>query len=229
LLTLVEETLLLTFHDKTGRPLRVPEYSVEFAVAGAVLADLALADRIDSDLETLMVADESPTGDNVLDLVLQELASSPERQTLGHWLVRLARVGSIRKRALQRLVERGVLRRKKRRFPFSFAPHQHEVANPTQPQGIKSRLRQILTTDVIPEPRDVILVCLCHACALLGTVLKPRDLKAAAARVQQVSRMDLIGQGMLEELRKTHDVIRRVGWWGVTQIELGSGTATEGA
>ena len=29
--TLVEELLLLTFRDKTGRPLRLPEHSIEFA------------------------------------------------------------------------------------------------------------------------------------------------------------------------------------------------------
>jgi len=38
LLTLVEETLVLTFRDKTGRSLKLPEYALEFAVAGAAMA-----------------------------------------------------------------------------------------------------------------------------------------------------------------------------------------------
>ena len=229
MLTLVEETLLLTFRDKTGRPLRLPEYSIEFAVAGAVLAELALKDRIDSDLDTLMVVDEARTGDDVLDLVLRELAASPERQTTKHWLLRLARVDSLREGALERLTEQGVLRHQKRRLPFSFGEQRYQIANPEKPRSIKARIREILTTDVIPDPRDVILVCLGHACELLGTILNRRDLKAASERIQQVTRMDLIGQGLLRELKKTHDVIRRVGWWGVSKIELESGTAQEGA
>jgi len=229
LLTLVEETLVLTFRDKTGRSLKLPEYALEFAVAGAALAELALADRIDSDLDTLMVIDASQTGDDVLDPVLRELASSPEPKTPTHWLMHLARVDSIREEALQRLAEQGVLRPRKRRLPFSLGPQRYEVADPEKPRSIRARIREILTTDVIPDPRDIILVCLGHACSLLGTVLDPRDLKAASNRIQQVTRMDLIGQGMLRELQKTHDVIRRVGWWGVSKIELKSGTAQEGA
>ena len=229
MLTLVEEVLLLAFRDKTGRPLRLPEYSIEFAVAGAVLAELALQDRIDSDLDSLMVVDESRTGDDVLDPVLRELAASPERQPPSHWLLRLARVDSIRETALQRLVEQGVLRPQKRRLPFSLGAQRYEVADPEKPRSIKARIREVLDTEVIPDPRDVILVCLGHACTLLGTVLNPRDLKAASDRIHQLTRMDLIGQGMLRELQKTHDVIRRVGWWGVNKIELKSGTAQEGA
>ena len=227
-LTLVEETLLLTFHDKTGRRLKLPEYSVEFAVAGAVLADLALTDRIDTDLDKLMVVDDSPTGDDLLDPVLVELASSQKEQTPGHWLLRLARVPSIQEKALHRLVEQGILRHQKRRLPFSLGAARHEVADPTQPHQIKARLSEILTTDTIPDPRDVILVCLGNACSLLGTVLDPQELKAAAPRIQQLSKMDLIGSGMLRELQKTHDVIRRVGWWGVTKVELATHTTTEG-
>ena len=47
MLTLVEEILLLSLDAKTGRTAKVPSYSVEFAVAGAALTELALQDRID--------------------------------------------------------------------------------------------------------------------------------------------------------------------------------------
>ena len=90
MLTLIEETLLLTLDDGGGF-LPVPEYSFELASAGAILMDLALRDKLDADLEVLMVVDATPTGDDILDPVLQELASAEGKLPLREWLMRLAR------------------------------------------------------------------------------------------------------------------------------------------
>ena len=44
------------------------------ALAGSVLMDLALDNRIDTDLETLTLVDATPTGDELLDPALEEIA-----------------------------------------------------------------------------------------------------------------------------------------------------------
>lgn len=226
MLSLVEEVLLLTFHDKTGRARRLPEYSIEFAVAGAVLADLALLDRIDSDLESVMVVEDSPTGDRVHDAVLRDLAAAKGRQDVKHWIMRFARVESIRHLALDQLADKGILRPKKWTLPFAVGRRRYEVVDPAVPRSSKARIREVLTTDAIPDPRDILLVCLVHACSLLRTVMDRRDLRAAGERIEKVARMDLIGQVMLRELQETWEVINRVGWWGVNKIELEPGPDT---
>ena len=73
-LTLTEETLLL-LHGREGTSLPVQRHSFECAMAGAVLLDLAFENRIDTDQETLLVIDDTPTGNPMLDGVLSRIAA----------------------------------------------------------------------------------------------------------------------------------------------------------
>ena len=66
-LTMPEEIMLLLLDDRTGRPVGLPPPAADFAIAGAVLMELSLHGRIDTDLEQLVVSNQLPTGDGVLD------------------------------------------------------------------------------------------------------------------------------------------------------------------
>ena len=46
-----EELMLLILDDEDGRFARVPDRQLRYALAGGVLMDLALENRIDTDLE----------------------------------------------------------------------------------------------------------------------------------------------------------------------------------
>ena len=60
MLRLVEEIILLMLNDDDGRFVRVPSWSIEYAIAGGVLMDLAMENRIDTDLEHLILEDSTP-------------------------------------------------------------------------------------------------------------------------------------------------------------------------
>ena len=66
----VEELLLLLHSEDSGYFVPIPEWKMSCALAGGVLMDLALENRIDSDLETLILVDTTPTGDELLDPAL---------------------------------------------------------------------------------------------------------------------------------------------------------------
>src|SRR4029079_9044435 len=55
MLTLLEEVVLLTVDPATGRLRGDRQFSVPYALAGAVLFDLALANRIDTDVDAISV------------------------------------------------------------------------------------------------------------------------------------------------------------------------------
>ena len=60
------------------------------AVVGAVLAELSLRARIDTDVESLVVVDESETGNPALDLILKQIADEPSPRNAQYWIERLA-------------------------------------------------------------------------------------------------------------------------------------------
>ncbi|MCY3690704.1 MAG: GPP34 family phosphoprotein, partial [Chloroflexi bacterium] len=77
-LSLPEELLLMLLNEETGYFHQVPGWALNCAVIGAVLAELSLLSRIDTDLEFLFVVDATPTGDPIRDHVLQEIADETE-------------------------------------------------------------------------------------------------------------------------------------------------------
>ena len=74
MLRFAEEITLLLLHDDDGSFARVPSWSRDYAIAGSVLMDLAMENRIDTDLENLILLDDTPVGDSLLDPTLAEIA-----------------------------------------------------------------------------------------------------------------------------------------------------------
>ena len=74
MLRFADELLLLLIDDKRGDLIPIPEWSLACALAGALLMDLALEGRIDTDPDYLSLLDAAPLGDDLLDPVLAEIA-----------------------------------------------------------------------------------------------------------------------------------------------------------
>src|SRR4051794_6417283 len=111
MLTLAEEVLLLSHDDERGQFLDLPDMMLHTALAGAVLMELAMLDRIDTDLQRLTLVSAEPTGEPLLDATLAQVANEPEARSTASWLDRLRGEGPrIRAEAIARLIERGVLR-----------------------------------------------------------------------------------------------------------------------
>ena len=64
MLRFAEEITLLLLNDD-GTFVHVPSWSLNYALAGGVLMDLALENRIDTDLEKLVLVDSTPIGDSL--------------------------------------------------------------------------------------------------------------------------------------------------------------------
>ena len=87
-LRFAEEIVLLLLHDGRGKFAHVPDWSSRYAFGGSVLMDLALENRIDTDLEKLVLVDASPTGDSLLDPMLAEIAAEEEPRGPRFWVER---------------------------------------------------------------------------------------------------------------------------------------------
>ena len=77
-LTFTEEILLLLLGEEDGAFLPVNSSAFECALAGATLMNLAFALRIDTDLTSLIVLNENPTGIATLDRILAKDRRPPE-------------------------------------------------------------------------------------------------------------------------------------------------------
>ena len=194
--------MLLLLHDENGRFERVPDWSLGYALGGGVLMDLALENRIDTDLDNLILVDDTPLGDSLLDATLADIAAAEDKRDARFWVERTAgRADDIREEALSRLVHSGILEVQEDRFLWVFRSRRYPIVDGKAEREVKLRIMEVLFSDEIPDPRDVVIICLADACALFRQLLSKQELERASKRIEQVTRLDLIGQAMSQAIR----------------------------
>ncbi|MDP9126773.1 MAG: GPP34 family phosphoprotein [Pseudomonadota bacterium] len=198
-LTVLEEFLLLAHDDRAEQFYPLPRSTFDCAAAGAVLMDLTLRNHLDNDLRHLFVADPSPTLDDLLDPVMQIIGLAPVMDPLpiSHWLRRIAEDGeSLRENALRRLEKRGILKREAKRVLWVFMAENYPILHQNEVLEVRRRFRHVILADTLPLPHDIMLTTLAQACGLFRYMLDSREFAAASPRIEQVARMDLIGQAV---------------------------------
>ena len=195
-----EEIVLLLLSDDDGRFARVPSWSLEYSLAGAVLMDLALEGRIDTDLDKLVLVDATPVGDSLLDPTLAEIAEGAERDTR-FWVEHVAnRAYAVRDEALSRLIAQGILESRDDRFLWVFQSRRYPTVDGKAEREVKLRIMEVLFSDTIPDPRDVVIICLADACGIFKGLLSRQELTQASNRIEQVRKLDLVGQAMTQAI-----------------------------
>lgn len=192
--SLIEEYLLLTLEDLGGEFDSIPEIFSDCGLVGAALMDLALRNKIDSDLYALWATDAEPTGIPILDNILAKIGSSPTRISSQEWLVRLSpEAPFIRKQALKSLCEQGILRQEDHRYMWVLKERRYPIISGQERTEAKRRLLTLLYNDEIPSPVDAALAGLADASFLFDRFLKPSELVKVQPRVAQLVKLDLIG------------------------------------
>lgn len=202
MLRFAEEMLLLVLDDENGRFARVPDWSMNYALAGSVLMDLAMENRIDTDPNKLVLLDGTPTGDDLLDPTLEDITLAEKEHDARYWVERAAgRAQVIRERALERLVEAGILEQRDDRFLWVFKSRRYPAVDGTAQREVKLRVMGVLFSDEIPDPHDVVTICLADACGIFRKILSKRQADQAIERIAQVRKLDLIGRTMTQAIR----------------------------
>ena len=61
---------------------------------------------------------------------------------------------------------------------------------------------RVLFTDEIPDPRDIVIICLADACGVFKNILSPSELSEVQERIELIRKMDLIGQSVTKAIQK---------------------------
>ena len=205
-MTFAEELTLLLLSEESGHFAPIPEWRIQCVMAGAVLMDLALANRIDTDETKLVVVDPTPTDDTLLDTPLGELVATHEPQTTQFWIERIAlKAHDIFLDALERLTESGVLLYDEGGF-WSLSDRTKTASRILAMRGkvsetgddVKLRILNVIYTDDIPDPRDIAIVSLVEACEVFTLMLGVDEYEQVKERIDLLCRMDLIGRSVAE-------------------------------
>ena len=200
-LNIPQEFVMTILNEETGYFHQVEGWTLNCATIGAVLADLSLKSRIDTDEETLFLLDSTKTGDPVLDLCLTEIASNPDPQIPRYWIERLAiHAEGIIDTTLNHLIQLGILSRHEGDFYTTnhcdwYAELQQYPKSESVGKHINSRNEKAIFTDIIPDPKDSLIIGLLSACDIIQFVFdleEERDKRNK--RIELICEMELINR-----------------------------------
>ena len=195
------EEILLLLRNEAGTLSRAPEWLVRYALGGAVLMDLALENRIDTDTHRLFLIDSTPVEDRLLDPMLAEIAQADGDHDALYWVEHATRhADEIRETALERLIDNRILRLHDERILWIFGKRRYSLVDDGVERELKQRIGTVLLSDGIPDPRDIAIVTLADGCGLVRHLLSATELDRASPRIELMQRMDLLGRAFLNAM-----------------------------
>ena len=210
MLTMLEEVVLLAVDERSGGLRSMREYSTAYALVGAVVFDLALAKRIDTDTEEVTILDTTPTGNATLDRVLAHMAGRPELKTVAAWIEEIFHERTdLEGEALASLTARGILRHEKSKLLWIIDVERFPLVDNKPKQHVRLRLAQAILSDEIPDPRDVMLVSIAEPCGLLPYVLSEDTIELRRARIQLLCNMETIGRKVTDAIIRLETTLRQ--------------------
>ena len=209
MLRIIEEILLLLIDTERGdiRASFSPR-SRNIALSGAVLMDLALENRIDTDVEALVLLDPTPVGDELLDPVLSDIAQASDTHSTAFWIERTAERGDeLRQATIDRLIDRGILEAESNGLVFLSRLVSRARRYPPDGPGqrteeVQSRIMRQLFDDDVPDPRDIVIISLAAACGVFERILSREELADVSERIDLIARMELIGRTVATAVKR---------------------------
>jgi Golgi phosphoprotein 3 len=204
LLYLHEEIMLLALRDREGIVFSGTMYN--FAIGGAVLAELLMAKRIDIEVvkkrKYARVLSPSPLGDPLVDECLAKLGGAKRRDQLPTWVSKFANTKNLKHRVAEQLAKRRILRIDEDKVLGIFTRKIYPEVDPQPERELIERLRQAIFGDGAEiDPRTVVLLSLANSADLLKLVFDKKQLKSRKARIEQVVNGELTGKATNEAIQ----------------------------
>ncbi len=187
-MNLPEEFVLLAYRDD-GTPV-TDGMHLDNGLGGALLLELALAEKVDVVDKKVVVLDPAPTGDPLLDHALRQVVEDAKTRKPGEWIGKFAK--DVRAQVLDQLVAEGVVRREKDKvlwvFPRTRYPAAHGVEPVAETEARQRMVAAVSGTGAV-EPRTAAL------CALVAATDLDKKVFADLDRRQVKDRLSEIGEG----------------------------------
>jgi hypothetical protein len=198
MLSFAEEIYLLALDDVSGK-IVIPSKDIVLntALIGAALGELSFLNKIDTDSENLILVNTEPTGNKVLDEILQILREdiADSKAPLYHCLkILLPKAKDIENNVLSRLLEMGILKKVEEKILWFIPSRRYPIVNNCEIKDVESRLREIVLSDEIPDPRESVLISLVNTCDLFSEILSPKELRRSEQRIEELSKIDTVGR-----------------------------------
>ena len=176
---------LLTISYTGGMALTVPASKLETCLVYLALYELSEQGRIRSG-NKVELADPTPTGDIVLDWMLDAVRKSLWKRDAGDWAYHLASKlrTHLTELSTEQLIQMGCLRREPKHVLGVFTTDLFPAADATEEKAMKAHLRQVVRGELPTDRRTKQLLWSVHSAKLEGTIFPEEEEQEARQRIE---------------------------------------------
>ena len=212
MLTIPEEIALLAIDEKAGTLMLLPERSLDFALAGAMMIELSMRGKIETvDDVFLKVVNRGSSSDKILDDALEIIPNSPHL-TIENALARIARKGGAWiDRHFESLIKKGVLERKEDRFLWIVRESTFQVKDRKSLEDLRRHIREaVMSEGKELEASDAALIALMDACKISFTIFSDRELEKYSKRFDEIAKINPIARAVSFAISEIENAILEV-------------------
>jgi hypothetical protein len=200
MLTLPEQLLLLAMDDKKGTILRAAVIPIRFGLAGAAIMELALREKVKISDKKLDLVNDSYTGDNLLDEVINQFKNTNKSKSASDWIIVLANKENIQKLTVDSLVNKGIFEAEEHKTLGVFNSTHYPMKDSGEELGIKEKIRRVVLYNNEPDTRVAVLIGLVNTCGLTNEIFSKDERKEAKNRIKEISNSDLISKTVADTI-----------------------------
>ncbi len=208
MLTLSEELLLISLREKKDGLGFSAGFELPYALAGAILLELYLGNRVRLEGKKVVVCNPTPTGSGLADELLEKIASSRKPKKAAAWIESFGEHGKkLEKAAASSLVAQGILREEEKRFLWVIPYTGYAAADTSARFALKQRLRGLVLGGEKADEHSLALLSLVRAAGLLDYVFTKDEMRRAKRRVEELVKDEAIGQAVAEALEAVNAAV----------------------
>ncbi len=200
-LTIPEEIYLLSIDENGEQHLNFRNESFDIIIASSILVELLLLHRIDSDEKYIFMDKTDKVGDELLDGIIDEIVEYNGSRRIEEWISSLSIQGQyFRDEIITSLVRKGVLKIENEQVFWFFSKRKYPLVGEEELEEVQARIRKLVFGNELPGERDMVIVSILKNSNLLGTVFTTEEIAANTERINQIAKMDFIGQSIAHAL-----------------------------
>lgn len=200
MLTLAEELLLFSFHEKKKSVVLKPSIFLTYALAGALLAELTLQGKLCLEDNDKLIVVEGQTNDNTQSIeLLDTIRAAKKPKKITHWVEVLgANNNKLQRELVEMLIAKGVLQENKKRLLWVIPYVEYSPQDVSAKFWRKQQLRGFIFGGENADQRSIALLSLLNAARILDHVFTEDEIKAARKRIENLVEDEKFGQAVIE-------------------------------
>ncbi|MFT6216443.1 MAG: hypothetical protein ACJAS3_002856 [Roseivirga sp.] len=206
-LNLIEEFLLIALDDDKGKFVIDSTY-LSHGLAGAILLEMALREKIDISGDTLKLVDDKYELEMVINKVIDQIKAAPQ-QKVKNWIELLAKqANELKKDTLLRLENKGILRKEEHKILWVIPNNKYPTSNITPENKVRQRLDDVIHNGAKSETQDIMLLSLIEVSDLTKEAFRNKeDYAIVKERIKAVTQDIKISQVINKSIREIQAAI----------------------